>query len=132
MASRASRSLQGPAGPPGAGFRRFLLQVLGNLQNFQRLQSGTPWPQGPRPANLLQPGVKTCARTPLRGHRNTGSVLVGLLRWVLGIPMKGKINVHCFPMYGKRSEGLYTSTLHRLLPLSYPVRVYRLTCIFSV
>ena len=28
--------------------------------------------------------------------------------------------------------GLYTSILHRLLPLSYPVRVYRLTCIFSV
>ena len=30
------------------------------------------------------------------------------------------------------TKGLYTSILHRLLPLSYPVRVQRLTCIFSV
>ena len=28
----------------------------------------------------------------------------------------------CLPMYRKSPEGLYTSTLHRLLPLSYPVR----------
>ena len=46
---------------------------------------------------------------------------------------KGKINVHrsslrwleavlCLPMYGKSPDGLYTSILHRLLPLSYPVR----------
>ena len=26
----------------------------------------------------------------------------------------------CLPMYGKSPEGLYTSTLHGLLPLSYP------------
>ena len=26
----------------------------------------------------------------------------------------------CLPMYGKSSEGLYTSILHRLLPLSLP------------
>ena len=60
--------------------------------------------------------------------------------------IKGKINVHCIyiwltgvaggravpPDVREEPEGLYTSTLHRLLPswiLSYPVRVYRLTCI---
>ena len=58
-------------------------------------------------------------------------------RGVWGIPFKGKINVHCvyWPtgVAGGRAvppdvreepgeEGLYTSLLHRLLPLSYPVR----------
>ena len=37
----------------------------------------------------------------------------------------------CLPMYGRSPEGLYTSILDGLLPLSYPVRVYRLTCVFS-
>ena len=31
------------------------------------------------------------------------------------------------PLYGKSPERLYTSILHRLLPLFDPVRVYRLT-----
>ena len=51
-----------------------------------------------------------------------------------GRDLGGKINVRCkdlptlkaepcLPMYGKSPEGLYSSILYRLLPLSDPVRV---------
>ena len=50
-----------------------------------------------------------------QGENQCTLYIFGLLGWLeAGL---------CLPMYGKSPEGLYTSTLHRPLPLSYPVRV---------
>ena len=82
-----------------------------------------------------QPGARMPLGGPLEGGRN-----LQVEAWVLGfksmyivyIWLTGVAGGRAAPVYGKSPERLYTSILHRLLPLSYPVRVYRLTCFFSV
>ena len=69
-------------------------------------------------------------RALLGSHRKYGGVVGGILPEGLDIPFKGKLNVHCIywptgvaggravpPDVRKSPERLYTSILHRLLPL---------------
>ena len=89
------------------------------------------------PAGLLELGARTRflkGGPGVRGAENMEASFSGIGPLGLGYSHQ-KINVHCICLAywgGWRQGLLYTSTLHRLLPLSDPVRVYRLTCIFSV
>ena len=125
--------LQGPpGGVHGASKGLQTLQVQRSLSWTEGSQE-EPHPPGPRPANLLQLGVRTSKGPPKRSPkfwvRRCGAFTVRFrvksmyIVYLWGVPSR---------CTGRAPEGLYTSTLHRLLPLSYPVRVYRLTCIFSV
>ena len=125
---RASRP-QGQ-GPPGAS------RLQGRLQRFWAFWEGCrfwegspqiycrtfpePWEAGP-----WRPPERWLNMWYSHQQKNQCTVYTfGPLGWLeagLGLPM-----------YGKSPQGLYTSTLHRLLPLSCLVRLCRLTCIFSV
>ena len=129
----ASRSLQGP-GPPGAS-RGFQgppepRGASGPYQPFQaRFWGGfqaAPCLRFAAARARTLPGGPPGDRLKMWGDGR------GICPWVWGIPFKGKINVHCIYLahWGgwrqgcasdvrEEPEGLYTSTLHRLLPLSY-------------
>ena len=136
--------------PPAVRHHRLppkLLPVRPSFQGLQhlQLQNFSPWPRGP-PTDLLQLGTRTPQGGPLEGGRKSETVVVRLLALDSGYSLQGEQQCTlyifgllgwleaelCLPMYGKSPEGLYTSILHRLLPSSYSVRMYRLTCFFSV
>ena len=96
--------LQGPSGPP---------RPLEPPQPSLKPPGASG--RGLSLADLLQLGARTLSGPPGR-RLNVGASFQGCVSWVWGIPIKGKINVRCICL------GLYTSILHRLLPLSYPVR----------
>ena len=113
LQQRASRGFQGP--PRG---------LQGPSGGLLRLGARTP-PKKPLVGVTLKMGCDGRAWTAGLGYSHQGENQCTLYIFGLEAGL-------CLPMCGKSPEGLYTSTLHRLLPLSYPVRVYRLTCIFSV
>ena len=124
----ASRGLKGPpalAGPPKGAFK-----------GPPGASAPSPFPGGPpasrpSPADLLQLGARTPPGGPPRRSLKMWACQVGFIfpsrenqctLYIFG-PLGWLEAGLCLPMYGKSPEGLYTSILHRLLPLSYPVRV---------
>ena len=136
---RVSRSFEGPPaasaykGSPQPPPQTGALRPPGLQRGLQDSETSTNLQVFPRRLSRCLQGPPKMWGTLFRDlslgfgvfpSRGKSMYIFGPLRWLeAGL---------CLPMCGKSLEGLYTSTLHRLLPSSYPVRVYRLTCIFSV
>ena len=129
-----SRGLRGPGlqGPPGAS------RGLQGPSGASTVPGAIPALSGqvPRRPPCLKALTRRFAaargQDPPRGAswrqtKNVGATAEGLGAWVWGIPIKGKINVHCIYLayWGGWRQGCASrctgSILHRLLPLSYPV-----------
>ena len=83
----------GGQGPPGASRRFTRLQVF--YPDFGGFPGGPPASR-PSPADLLQLGARTLPGGPPGDRlKMWGATAEGLGPWVWGIPIKGKINVHC-------------------------------------
>ena len=126
------RNLAGLQKPPGLGASRVsrASRRFQGLESLERPLNTRFWGcqvffcLRPSPADLLQLGARTPqGGAPWKEAENLGRVRLNQCTLYIFGPLGWLEAGLCLPMYGKSPDDLYTSILHRLLPLSYPVRV---------